>query len=172
YAKVVDFGIARRLPLEHAPAPPGRETDPGVVLGTVRYMSPEQTRGEPVAAASDVFSLGVVLYELTTGRHPFPADSHLATLDALRAQTPVPPALLNPEVPAPLDALVLQMLEKDPRLRPSAAEVADALADLAAGKGRAAAPAPAASPARHTVGRQEELRSLRSGFDSAAAQRG
>lgn len=171
YAKVVDFGLARPLPgsLTRPGADGADVTDPGTLLGTVRYMSPEQARGEPVGAASDLFSLGVVLYELATGRHPFAAASQVGVLHAIAVQPPVPLARLNPEIPAPLEALILQMLEKDPRLRPTAAEVAAALAEQAGtGAGLRTGPAPATAK-RHTVGRAKELAELHAGFESAAA---
>src|SRR5205807_6054552 len=69
--KVLDFGLARRLPADGA-ADLAAVTDPDTRIGTPLYMSPEQSRGEPVGAASDIFSLGIVLYELATGQHPFP----------------------------------------------------------------------------------------------------
>jgi predicted ATPase len=172
YVKVLDFGLARLLP-----APPGGEaivpgadTDPGTLLGTVSYMSPEQANGAPVDHASDVFSLGIVLYELTTGRHPFDTGTQTGTLCAIAAQTPLAPTRLNPEIPAPLEALILHMLEKDPRCRPGAAEVAAALGDLAGG--RAAPPAARPAPRQQTVGREKESALLRAGFDAAAAGQG
>ena len=132
YAKVVDFGLARRILVHGArsDATAAEITDPGTVLGTVRYMSPEQARAETAGSASDLFSLGVVLYELATGQHPFPADSQLGTLHAILSQPPLRPSLLNPDIPAPLEALVLQMLEKEAQLRPTAAQVDVALAEL------------------------------------------
>ena len=174
YAKVVDFGLARLIPAHGTPseATAAAVTDPGTVLGTVRYMSPEQARAEPAGSASDLFSLGIVLYELATGQHPFPADSQLGTLHAILSQPPLRPSLLNPEIPAPLEALILQMLEKEPRLRPTAAEVDAALAELT-GTGAGPRLGPATTPVpRHTVGRQKELAELRAGFESAAAGRG
>ena len=174
YAKVVDFGLARTLPTFAAPpeATAAEVTDQGTLLGTVRYMSPEQARAETAGSASDLFSLGVVLYELATGQHPFPADSQIGVLHAILSQSPPRPALLNPEIPAPLEALILQMLEKDARLRPTAAEV-DAMLAEPTGKGSGLQPGPAIpSPQRHTVGRQKELAALRDGFASAVAGRG
>jgi hypothetical protein len=174
YAKVVDFGLARRTMNQGvlSGVAAGGVTDPGTVMGTVRYMSPEQARGETAGGASDLFSLGIVLYELATGQHPFPADSQIGTLNAILSQPPLRPTLLNPEVPAALEALVLQMLEKDPRLRPTAAGVDSALAELT---GKGAGPLVGAAPTdvqRHTVGRQNELAELRAAFDSAVGGRG
>ena len=172
--RCVDFGLARLIPAHGtlSEASAAAVTDPGTVLGTVRYMSPEQARAEPAGGASDLFSLGVVLYELATGQHPFPAESQLGTLHAILSQPPLRPSLLNPEIPAPLEALILRMLEKEPRLRPTAAEVDAALAELTGtGAGPMLGPAPTPVP-RHTVGRQKELAELRAGLESAAAGRG
>jgi predicted ATPase len=169
--KVLDFGLARRLP-EGGLGPGSRTTDPGNRVGTPLYLSPEQVRAEVVGAASDVFSLGVVLYELATGRHPFPADSEAGLLHAIVAQETLPPARLNPEVPAALDALILHMLAKDACRRPTAAEVAATLARLAENRsGRPPSPTP--RPGRPpTVGRQQERAALWAGFEEAAAGRG
>jgi serine/threonine protein kinase/predicted ATPase len=168
--KVLDFGLARRVPAAWgAGSATGQATDPGTRVGTVLYMSPEQARAEPVGTASDIFSLGLVLYELATGRHPFLAGTEIGVLQAIEAQAPVPPARLNPEVSAPLDALILQMLAKEAALRPTAAEVAAALAELAA-------PRPALAPSRPgkalRVGRRDELAALHAGFESAASGHG
>jgi predicted ATPase len=174
YAKVVDFGLARPIPAlgEPSEATAAEVTDPGTVLGTVRYMSPEQARAEAARSASDLFSLGVVLYELATGEHPFPADSPIGTIHAIFSRTPLRPTLLNPEIPAALEALILRMLEKDARLRPTAAEVDAALAErIAEGTGPRTGPAPSFVH-RHTVGRHDESAELRVGFESAAGGRG
>jgi predicted ATPase len=168
--KVLDFGLARRLPTGTAPgsAPGDQASGPGTRAGTVLYMSPEEARAEPVGSASDIFSLGLVLYELATGQHPFPADSEVAVLHAIVAQAPVPPTRLNPEVPAPLEALIQHMLAKDPRLRPTALEVDAALTELIDQSPGRPSHLPPASGRRPTVGRQQERLALRAGFDSAA----
>jgi predicted ATPase len=126
YVKVLDFGLAR-LVHETEGSRPLDVTNPGQILGTVAYMSPEQARGENLGASSDVFSLGTIFYEMATGRHPFRADSSVATLYAIHSQTPVAPSTLNPHIPRPLEAIILAMLDKDPSLRPTAAEVDAAL---------------------------------------------
>jgi predicted ATPase len=179
--KVLDFGLARRLPADvdaglgagdRTTDPGTRTTDPGTRVGTPLYMSPEQVRAEGVGAASDVFSLGVVLYELATGRHPFPADSEAGLLHAIVAHEPLPPARLNPEVPAALDALILHMLAKDPRRRPTAAEVEAALAGQAARRGGLPLSSPPRPGRPPTVGRQQERAALWAGFEEAAAGHG
>jgi Tol biopolymer transport system component len=116
FIKVLDFGLARDLTA-------GSSTSiiPG---GTLRYMSPEQSRGEAASPASDVFCLGLVLYELTSGTHPFEGGSIFDTLKALNEAAPRSLTSWNAFVPPQLDALILRMLAKDPRQRPSAAEVA------------------------------------------------
>ena len=123
YVKLLDFGLARLHGRSMAAGSTGPVTGPGVIIGTIGYMAPEQARGEPVAPEADVFAFGVLLYELVTGRHPFLAGSQLGTLHALMWETPEPPSLLNPDVPRTLDQLIAEMLHKDPRLRPGAGEV-------------------------------------------------
>ena len=126
YVKVLDFGIARLVQdIEHPRALD--VTMPGQVLGTVAYMSPEQARGENVGASSDVFSLGIIFYEMATGRHPFRADSMIATLHAIHSKTPDPPSILNAHLSPPLEALIRAMLQKDASQRPTAVEVDAAL---------------------------------------------
>jgi predicted ATPase len=170
--KVLDFGLARRLRTATDQSAARGNTDPGTLVGTVLYMSPEQARAEPVGPASDIFSLGLVLYELATGQHPFLPDSEEGVLNAIMTQAPLPPARLNPQIPAPLDALIQHMLSKDARLRPAAVEVAEALAELSDTSTclpRGALTGPARCP---TVGRRQELAELHAGFESAAAGRG
>jgi len=169
YVKVVDFGLARGVPMLgrlHLPAGAGfqQDTDPGAILGTVAYMSPEQARGQIVESPSDIFSLGIVLYQLVTGRHPFEADSALGILHAIGSARPATPSSVNPSVPPALDGLLEAMLQKDARLRPTAAEVAQTLAG-AADWTTAAAPRP-------LVRRERELALLRLALAAADAGRG
>src|SRR5207247_8212437 len=96
---------------------------PGTFVGTVGYMSPEQAHGQAVDSAADVFALGIVLYQLATGLHPFQTDSALGTLHAIATGQPAPPSRLNPDIPAALESLTEAMLQKEPCLLPTAAEV-------------------------------------------------
>jgi serine/threonine protein kinase len=129
--KLLDFGLAR-LPAASPSlsSPFGRPTDPGTLLGTLRYMAPEQTRGQPAGAAADVFALGLVLYELAVGQHPFPANSELGIIQAIVLSDPVPASSCNPEIPTAVDQLIRRMLAKDSDLRPGAAEVESILTVL------------------------------------------
>ncbi|MCI0380815.1 MAG: protein kinase [Gemmataceae bacterium] len=176
YVKVLDFGLARRLPQllqpaasteAHATRGDGREedTDPGAILGTVAYMSPEQAHGSAVEAASDIFSLGIVLYELTAWRHPFEGESHLGILYAIANHQPVPPSRWNLEIPGSLEGLILAMLHKDARLRPTALEVEATLEAIADATPRAVS---SAAP-RAIVHRDLELAALRRAFERAEA---
>ena len=171
YLKVLDFGLARRLPGSGWSAD-GGGSDPEGFIGTVAYTSPEQAREEPPTPASDVFSLGVVLYELVTGRHPFPADTALRCLYLISDHHPLPPSRLDPALPPALDGLIGRMLEKEPGLRPTAAEVDTALSAVAAAAdGLAGGPiaTPTRRPTRCVVGRAAERAALRAEFEAAAA---
>lgn len=137
YVKVLDFGLAPLMPERIGDllgeATITSDTGSGVVVGTVRSMSPEQTQGETVNPAADIFSLGIVLYELATGHHPFEGMSHQAVIRHIQFETPLPPSRCNPEVVGNLEHLILEMLQKDPRLRPTAQEVETRLAGLCSG---------------------------------------
>jgi eukaryotic-like serine/threonine-protein kinase len=124
YVKLLDFGLARKLTTENI------ALGFGPPLGTLRYMSPEQARAEPLSPASDVFSLGLVLFELLAGRHAFPAASPLDTAQGILEKEAVAPSSLNPDVPARLDLLIRTMLAKEPSARPTAVEVVRTLREL------------------------------------------
>jgi serine/threonine protein kinase/tetratricopeptide (TPR) repeat protein len=135
--KVLDFGIAKVTP-QVAGDPDGETrtlvegTTPGMVMGTISYMSPEQTRGEPVDGRADIFSLGCVLYQAATGRLPFGGASALAVMHEIATANPVAPSHLRAELPQGFDRLVAACLEKNRAQRPaSAAEVARELKALA-----------------------------------------
>jgi serine/threonine protein kinase len=133
YVKVLDFGLARLRPATESDseaATLAQQTTPGTVMGTVAYMSPEQARGEPVNHPSDIFALGIVLYELATGRHPFKAETLVGYLHAITLQEPPPLRQWRPELPAALNDLILRMLSKDARQRPTASEVAQTMQDI------------------------------------------
>jgi predicted ATPase/serine/threonine protein kinase len=144
YVKLLDFGLARLLPAAAPPpGPQSTDTAANVLLGTPRYMSPEQARGESAGTASDVFSLGVVLFELATGAHPFEAASTLAQLHAIIANETPSPRQRLPHLPAPFERLLQRMLSKAMPVRPGAAEVESELKAIAAG---ADLPLPAFGP--------------------------
>ncbi len=114
-AKVLDFGLAKRTPdfLLTATQPTGPATGDGVLLGTLAYMSPEQARNRPVDQRSDLFSLGVVLYEMLAGALPFPASSPADVLDAIVHRSPAPLRA----VPGDLERIVRRALAKEPHAR-------------------------------------------------------
>jgi serine/threonine protein kinase/tetratricopeptide (TPR) repeat protein len=125
HAKVLDFGLAKVVPgaSRDGDANLTEVTTPGTVMGTINYMSPEQTRGETLDGSSDVFSLGCVLYQAATGRLPFRGPSTLAIMHEIATAAPDPPSRVRSGLPAAFDQLIAQCLEKNPRQRPSAGDV-------------------------------------------------
>jgi len=141
-AKLLDFGVAKRLgpelglPAETLAAWPAnlelRLTTPGAAVGTVAYMSPEQARGQGVDPRSDLFSLGAVLYEMTTGKCPFPGQAPADVIRAIQEQQPVPIQQCKPGTPPELIRITNKALEKDRSLRyQGAAEMRADLESLA-----------------------------------------
>ncbi len=138
--RLLDFGLATadvaRGPLADAPGAPtvafaDHLTRPGTIVGTVAYMSPEQAQGLPANARSDVFSLGIVLYELVSGVRPFTGADQISILAAIMRDTPPPCEKMNPAVPGRLAAIVHRCLEKDPARRyATAAQLHDELVQL------------------------------------------
>ena len=136
--KILDFGLAKLGAIVSAPSPDAptairdaTTTQHGSLVGTVAYMSPEQAQGLPVDPRSDVFSFGIVLYEMATGRRPFAGDNTVSTLTAILRDAPVPVSKLAPSAPAPLDRIVGRCLEKQPERRyPDASGIRDDLRAL------------------------------------------
>lgn len=173
--KVLDFGLARLDDTELLSSGIAEgQTAEGALLGTAKYMSPEQATGRRATAASDIFSLGVVIFELATGRHPFAGDHMAAVLNAIVEYAPPPAIGLNPNLDPRLAALIDRMLDKRPEGRPAAEEVVATLDELIRDGGFVAASASmgAGSIPRCLVGREAELRELRIAYDEALASRG
>jgi TolB-like protein/Flp pilus assembly protein TadD len=118
-AKLLDFGLAKLVSARGGPdwgetfAQPEQLTMPGTTMGTVEYMSPEQAWGSDVDARADLFSFGVVLYEMATGRPPFSDKSAIRTVDSILHRKAEAPARLNPEVPSELERIIARAMEKD-----------------------------------------------------------
>ncbi len=124
-AKILDFGLAKPLASDESQP---TLTETGAVVGTFSTLSPEQAAGEPVDARSDLFSFGVLLYEMFTGHSPFRRRNRMLSLQSVLADRPPPPRALRPELPAALSDLIEELLAKNPEQRPaSAAEVGSRL---------------------------------------------
>jgi len=165
-AKLTDFGLARTVA--------SRLTTEGTIVGTVFYLAPEQALGGKIDHRADLYALGVMLYELTTGQLPFVGDDLLAVISQHLHAPVVPPSTHNPEIPPTLDALIVRLLSKQPEDRPaSAAEVRQSLEDMSRPRGTTAPrilPSPEISglcpnnlPAQATpfIGREVELAAVR-----------
>jgi tetratricopeptide (TPR) repeat protein len=168
-AKIGDFGLALAVDLS-------RLTQPGMMVGTVTYMPPEQAMSGKVTAKADLYSLGAMLYEMVTGRPPFVGDDSIAIIGQHINTPPVSPTWHRADLPPALETLILQLLEKDPEKRPeSAAVVLQALEAIEAGKIKEPSrEAPAENPLyrRVFVGREPELKQLQSAFDGAISGQG
>jgi serine/threonine protein kinase/Tfp pilus assembly protein PilF len=162
-AKILDFGLAKLAParlkvgdaaaatstVHTLAASEEHLTSPGAAMGTIAYMSPEQARGEDLDARTDLFSLGVVLYEMATGRQPFSGNTSAVIFEAIMNRAPQSPVALNPLLPAGLAQIINRALEKDRAARYASAEalrddLAQLMRELDSGRSAAqAAPPPA-----------------------------
>lgn len=157
-AKVADFGIARAVGTDEA------LTQAGSVLGTASYLSPEQADGRPVDQRSDIYSLGVVLFEMLTGRPPFRGDSPLAVALKHLSEAPPRPTELCPDIPPALEAIVLKAMAKDPAARYNTAmEMHDDLKRLLSGGEVRALSEPVFAPAASDEVETDESRDRRGG---------
>ena len=168
-AKVLDFGLAKMHRPQESTCDFERATmtadltDAGTIIGTVAYMSPEQTRGEPLDIRTDLFSLGAVLYEAATGQSPFRGPSLLAIMHDIATLNPPPPSVLRPDLPREFDVLLERLLVKDrDRRERSVAGVAVSLRGLGGWRREPAeiAPSPASGGPEAFVGREPELKRL------------
>ncbi|MGA9528163.1 MAG: protein kinase [Terriglobales bacterium] len=128
-AKILDFGVAKAISLPQAESVPDQSlTGEGVIVGTTAYMSPEQLRGEEIDVRSDLFSLGVLLYEAAAGQQPFIGKNHVLLMNAILNEDPVPLCRVNPELPEAWGVIIAKALTKDREQRYQSA--ADMRADL------------------------------------------
>src|SRR5262245_33827808 len=167
FVKILDFGIARRTPLagRDGTATLSVATEPGTVVGTPGYMSPEQATGKPVDFRSDQFSLGAILYEMATGSVAFARPSPVEVLVAIVKEDPEHPASVNPSVPEHIAAIISRCLKKKPDARyPDTRDIARALRGSPGNT-----PAPLREPSRpsETVRPSRSLR--RAGLTAAGA---
>ncbi|HEX8818014.1 MAG TPA: protein kinase [Terriglobales bacterium] len=165
--KVLDFGLAKDVrgsTVNDATMTSASQTQIGVVMGTPAYMSPEQTSGRPLDHRTDIFSLGVVLHEMATGRHPFEGSSSAELVSSILRDDPAPVTDLRPELPNDLARIIRRCLEKDPRHRvQTARDVGNEFRDLARTTARGAARS-SSRPARTVVTPSPESTAADEGF--------
>ncbi len=152
-AKIMDFGIARSVASQGI-------TGAGMMIGTPEYMSPEQVEGKDVDQRSDIYSLGVVLYEMVTGRRPFEGDTPLSVAHKQKCEAPENPEKLNAQIPKDLSRVILHCLEKDKEKRyQSAEELSSELTDLEAEipAGERPIPQKKSTRARRVTGREGRI---------------
>ena len=158
YAKVLDFGLAKLAAPDHPDADGAdARTIPGLVMGTPRYMSPEQARGKELDARSDIWSLGVLLYEMVAGRPPFAGATHADTIGAIVGVEPLPLGLQAPAAPPQLERIVAAALKKNRLDRP--ASLTEVIADLTALTRQLDAEEPGSPPAPSSLITQPETSS-------------
>jgi tetratricopeptide (TPR) repeat protein len=170
--KVGDFGLALAVDLS-------RLTDETMMVGTYYYMPPEQATGGEITAKADLYSLGAMLYEMVTGKPPSTGDDMVAVVGQHINTPPVSPSWYRPDLPPPLSALIMKLLEKDPNKRPASAKgVLETLETIESGRAEELSTDQskelADSPLyrRIFVGREAELRQLQSCFDAATSGQG
>ena len=161
YAKVLDFGLAKLAAPEHLEAEGSdARTIPGLIMGTPRYMSPEQARGKELDARSDIWSLGVLLYEMVAGRPPFAGATHADTIGAIVGVEPLPLGLQAPAAPPQLERIVASALKKNRLDRPAA--MTDLIADLTALTRQLDADQPDSPPASRLIAQPDTSSTPRS----------
>jgi serine/threonine-protein kinase len=151
HVKLLDFGLARRIEMAPNEVTAAAISQPGLVAGTVAYMSPEQARGQPLDYRSDIFSFGIVLYEMLAGVRPFTGQHEWTILQKIAEVDPPPIHVHRPALPAAMESLVRQLLAKSPEERPrSMADIAERLRQVRRGSLRA----PVWAPLRSRISRR------------------